>query len=198
MDEPDRAVPTLARCPVAPSRRRISEGAQRASRDYREMPSQLTLKRWFLEKEKPLVEPQLFAILGVGDSRCNDFWLRWGVGARASHVESGAAVVSPARIDWHFPLLRRYRFAILRSPRIGPGELIGRRGGFQSELTAAFSRCDESQERVSRLWGRTEEVHPGGTSVRSNRRARASSSMMRPSLSLRSRQEDTSVSGGST
>jgi hypothetical protein len=55
--------------------------------DYLAMSARLTLGRWFLEKEKPLVDPQLFATLAVGDSRHNDFGYGSGVGAGTSHVE---------------------------------------------------------------------------------------------------------------
>ena len=106
--------------------------------DYLELTARLTLARWFLEREKPLVEPQLFATFGFGDSRHNAFWYGAGAGAGASHVEYGLAVVSPARIDRHFPVFRFYRFDILRSPNIGPGQLVGQRGGFQVEATLAF------------------------------------------------------------
>ncbi len=106
--------------------------------NYAELGAKISVGRFFLEKERPRVEPQLFATLGYGDSRHNAFWYGAGKGAGFSHVEYGIAVVSPARIDRHFPVFRLFRFDVLGNPTSGPGMLLAQTGGWQVEATVAF------------------------------------------------------------
>lgn len=104
---------------------------------YLEGTLRVTLGRFFLEKEKPLVEPQLFATAGFGDAAHNRFWYGAGTSPGFTHVEYGVMIAAPARIDRHFPVLRLYRYDLL-GPQASPGGLVQQSGGFMAEATVAF------------------------------------------------------------
>jgi len=105
---------------------------------YFELTGRATLARLFPEKGKARFEPQLFVTLGFGDTGHNDFWYGAGAGSGFTHVEYGIAVVAPARIDRHFPVFRFYRYDLLRTSAVGPGQLVAQTGGFQADAIFAF------------------------------------------------------------
>jgi len=105
--------------------------------NYVELVGKLTLARLWLEKKLPLVEPQLFMAVGYGDKAHNSLWYGRPSGG-STHAEYGFSVVSPARIDRHYPIFRFYRYDVWGNPPTGPGLLLGHRSGYQLEAQIAF------------------------------------------------------------
>ncbi len=105
---------------------------------YLELTARVTLGRFRFENEKPSIQPQFFATLAWGDGRHNDYL--YGTSGQLgglNHVAYGFMLVSPSRIDPHFPVVTFYRYDVLGDANRA-GSLLSQYAGFHLDVTVAF------------------------------------------------------------
>jgi hypothetical protein len=114
-----------------------SKDIQAHGGNYIELVGRVTVARLWMENEKAKVQPQLFASLGWGDARHNQYLYGAGSGsAGLNHIAYGIMVAAPARIDPHFPVLQLYRYDVLGQANRN-GSLVSQTFGYH--LDAIFA-----------------------------------------------------------
>ena len=103
---------------------------------YLELTGRVTLARMFIENEKPMIQPQLFATLGWGDGRHNEYLYGSARESGFNHVAYGIMIVSPSRIDPHYPVIQLYRYDVLGDLNQS-GTLVSQVSGYHVDVTIA-------------------------------------------------------------
>lgn len=105
---------------------------------YLELTGRVTLARLSIEGERPKYQPQLFVTTGWGDSKHNAY--QYGASPAKSglnHVAYGFYLVSPSRIDPHYPVVQLYRYDVIGSENRA-GSLVKQTSGYHLDITIAF------------------------------------------------------------
>lgn len=103
---------------------------------YLEIVGRVTLARFYLENDRPLIQPQAFAAIGWGDGRHNEYLYGSRRQSGFNHVAYGLMLVSPSRIDPHYPVVQVYRYDVLGEANRS-GVLVSQTSGYHVDVTMA-------------------------------------------------------------